>query len=177
MKEINALFAGFGGQGIQFMSKILAYAGLYADRQVSWMPSYGPEMRGGTCNCGVCISDDPICSPLVTTPNVFVAMNKPSFEKFISDVEPGGIVIIDSTLIDNKVERDDVEVHYVPATSLAEEKGMKGMANMIIMGKMMAVTGVFTLDDMKKTFAKIIPPKKAHLIDKNMEAVALGAAL
>ena len=171
------LFAGFGGQGIQFMSKILAYAGLYADRQVSWMPSYGPEMRGGTCNCGVCISDEAICSPLVTTPNVFVAMNKPSFEKFIDTVEEGGVVIIDSTLIDNKVERTDVETYYVPATALADENGMKGLANMIIMGKMMAVTGCFTLEDMERTFAKIIPAKKAHLIEKNMQAVKLGASL
>lgn len=177
MTEINALFAGFGGQGILFMGKMLAYAGLYGDKQVSWMPSYGPEMRGGTCNCGVCISDEPICSPLVTTPNVFVAMNKPSLEKFINDVEPDGIVILDSTLIDTKVERTDIEVYYVPATQLAADNGMSGLANMIIMGKMMAATGVFTLEDMEKTFKKIIPAKKAHLVEKNMEAVKLGAAL
>lgn len=177
MTDINALFAGFGGQGILFMGKILAYAGLYGDKQVSWMPSYGPEMRGGTCNCSVCISDEPICSPLVITPNVFVAMNKPSFERFINDVEPGGVVIIDSTLIDDRVERDDISAYYVPATELASENGMSGLANMIIMGKMMAATGVFTLEDMEKTFAKIIPAKKAHLVEKNMKAVKLGASL
>ena len=177
MNEINALFAGFGGQGLLFMGKILAYAGLYGDKQVSWMPSYGPEMRGGTCNCGVCISDEPICSPLVLNPNVFVAMNKPSFDKFINDVEPGGIAIIDSTLISDKTDRDDITVYYVPATELAAQNGLDSLANMIIMGKMMAATGIFTIEDMEKTFAKIIPAKKAHLIEKNMKAVKLGVEL
>lgn len=98
MKDMNALLAGFGGQGILFMGKVIAYAGLTDGKEVSWLPSYGPEMRGGTANCSVCISSDPICSPLVVTPNVFVAMNGPSYDKFIDSVVPGGIVILDSKI-------------------------------------------------------------------------------
>ena len=99
MAEYKMLFAGFGGQGILFMGKVVAYAGLMDQKQVSWLPSYGPEMRGGTANCSVCLSDSEIASPLVVTPNVFVAMNLPSYEKFIDNVEPGGMVIIDKFFI------------------------------------------------------------------------------
>ncbi len=174
MKDMNAILAGFGGQGILFMGKVIAYAGLFDNREVSWLPSYGPEMRGGTANCSVCISDDPICSPLVNNPNVLIVMNLPSFDKFIDKVVPGGIVIIDSTLIDKKVQRDDITAYYVPATALAEENGMKGLANIILMGKMMSVTNFCTKETMQKTLEKIIPPKKQHLIPKNMSAVELG---
>ena len=113
------LLAGFGGQGILFMGKMLAYFGLYENKEVSWLPSYGPEMRGGTCNCSVCISDDPIGSPLVDTPNTLIVMNTPSYDKFIDSVVPGGTVIIDSTLVDAKCDRTDINVYYVPATALA----------------------------------------------------------
>ena len=126
MKDMNALLAGFGGQGILFMGKVIAYAGLTDGKEVSWLPSYGPEMRGGTANCSVCISSDPICSPLVVTPNVFVAMNGPSYDKFIDSVVPGGIVILDSTLVEREVKRDDITVCLVPATKLAEEHGLNG---------------------------------------------------
>ena len=128
MKDMNALLAGFGGQGILFMGKVIAYAGLTDGKEVSWLPSYGPEMRGGTANCSVCISSDPICSPLVVTPNVFVAMNGPSYDKFIDSVVPGGIVILDSTLVEREVKRDDITVCLVPATQMAEEHGLKGLA-------------------------------------------------
>ncbi|MCR4616357.1 MAG: 2-oxoacid:acceptor oxidoreductase family protein [Clostridiales bacterium] len=174
MKDMNAILAGFGGQGILFMGKVIAYAGLFDNREVSWLPSYGPEMRGGTANCSVCISDEPICSPLVNNPNALIVMNLPSFDKFIDKVVPGGIVIIDSTLIDKKVERDDITAYYVPATALAEENGLKGLANIILMGKMMAVTNFCTKETMQKTLEKIIPPKKQHLIPKNMNAVEIG---
>lgn len=107
-KNFNMLLAGFGGQGILFAGKVIAYGGLMDEKEISWLPSYGPEMRGGTANCSVCISDQPIGSPLVVNPNVFIAMNLPSFDKFINDVEPGSIVIVDSFLINKKVERDDV---------------------------------------------------------------------
>ena len=104
-KNFNMLLAGFGGQGILFAGKVIAYGGLMDEKEISWLPSYGPEMRGGTANCSVCISDQPIGSPLVVNPNVFIAMNLPSFDKFINDVEPGSIVIVDSFLINKKVER------------------------------------------------------------------------
>ena len=118
MNNLNMLLAGFGGQGVLFAGKVIAYGGLMDEKEISWLPSYGPEMRGGTANCSVCISDEPIGSPLVLNPNVFIAMNLPSFDKFINDVEPGGLVIIDSALIHKKVEREDVKAFYVPATTL-----------------------------------------------------------
>ncbi len=132
----NILLAGFGGQGILFAGKVIAYAGLMDSKEISWLPSYGPEMRGGTANCSVCISDEAIGSPLVTNPDIFVAMNLPSFDKFINDVQPGGIVLIDSSLIDKKVERTDVTAFYVPATKLADENDLNGLANMILLGKL-----------------------------------------
>ena len=120
-RDFNMVLAGFGGQGILFAGKVIAYGGLNDGKEISWLPSYGPEMRGGTANCSVCISDKTIGSPLVLTPDVLIALNLPSFEKFIDTVKPGGTVIIDSFLINKKVEREDVNVFYVPATKLAEE--------------------------------------------------------
>ncbi len=174
MKDMNALLAGFGGQGILFMGKVIVNSGLIDGKEVSWLPSYGPEMRGGTANCSVCISDDPICSPLVINPNVLIAMNLPSLDKFIDKVVPGGIVILDSTLIPKKVERDDVTVAYVPATELAEKNSLKKLANIILIGKLMAMTGFCTEETMEKTIAKIVPPKKQHLIEPNMKAIKIG---
>lgn len=136
MKDLNIVFAGFGGQGILFAGKVVAYAGLIEGRELSWLPSYGPEMRGGTANCSICLSDEPIGSPLVTNPNVLIAMNSPSLDKFVNEVEPGGTILLDSSLIDERVERDDVTVFYVPASKLAEENGLKGLANIILVGKL-----------------------------------------
>ena len=115
----NFLLAGFGGQGILFSGKVIAYSGLMDGKEVSWLPSYGPEMRGGTANCSVCISDDPIGSPLVLSPDVLMAMNLQSFDKFINAVVSGGTAVIDSTLVDKKTERTDITSIYVPATALA----------------------------------------------------------
>ena len=112
MKDLNMVFAGFGGQGVLFAGKVAAYAGLLAGKEISWLPSYGPEMRGGTANCSVCVSDQPIGSPLVTNPNVLVAMNLPSLDRFIDGVEPGGTVLVDSSLINKKVERTDLRALF-----------------------------------------------------------------
>ncbi|MBN1193236.1 MAG: 2-oxoacid:acceptor oxidoreductase family protein, partial [Coriobacteriia bacterium] len=121
---LNLLLAGFGGQGILFAGKLVAYAGLIEGRELSWLPSYGPEMRGGTANCSVCLSDEPIGSPLVVEPDVLVAMNQPSLDKFLHEVVPGGTVIVDSTMVPHVPERDDVSIFRVPATRLAEEAGL-----------------------------------------------------
>lgn len=174
MKDINAVLAGFGGQGILFMGKMMAYSGLIDNRELSWLPSYGPEMRGGTCNCSVCLSDEPICSPLVTAPNVLVVMNRPSYDKFVNTLVPGGILIYDSTLIDVDVERTDIEVYPVPATHIADEKGYKGMANIILLGKLLKATGFTSMDTMKKTVENVVPPKKKDLIPVNLNAIDLG---
>ncbi|MDR0315139.1 MAG: 2-oxoacid:acceptor oxidoreductase family protein [Oscillospiraceae bacterium] len=174
MGDLNSILAGFGGQGILFMGKVIATAGLLEGKEVSWLPSYGPEMRGGTANCSVCISSGDICSPLVTSPNVLIAMNLPSFTKFIDTVVPGGTVIVDSTLISKKVERNDVNVCYIPASALAEQSGLKGLANIILIGKLLELTGFCEYLSIKKTIEKVVPPKKQHLIQKNMEAIDIG---
>lgn len=174
MSTKNILLAGFGGQGILFAGKVLAYAGLIDNKEVSWLPSYGPEMRGGTANCNVCISDDPIGSPLITVPDILVAMNRPSLEKFIDNVAPGGKVFIESTLIDQKVERTDVEVFYVPATELAEDNQLKGLANIILLGKVLGQMDDVSMDAVEKAIEKCVPPKKAHLIEHNLRAIKLG---
>ena len=174
MKDINSVFAGFGGQGILFMGKVMAYAGLMDDKEVSWLPSYGPEMRGGTANCSVCLSDDPICSPLVNTPNVLIVMNLPSFDKFIDTVVPGGVAIIDSTLISKKVERKDITAYYVPATQLAEKNGLKGLANIILLGKLYSLMHFCTEESLEKGIDKSVPPRKKQLIESNLKAIRIG---
>ncbi|MBQ7989987.1 MAG: 2-oxoacid:acceptor oxidoreductase family protein [Oscillospiraceae bacterium] len=166
--------AGFGGQGILFAGKVLAYCGMMADREVSWLPSYGPEMRGGTCNCSVTLSDEPIGSPTVYTPDILIVMNEPSFLKFIDNVRPGGCAFVDSTLVDSKTDRTDIDVYEIPATSMAEENGLKGGANIIILGMLLKKTGIITLEEIEAAIRKIVPPAKAQLIENNMKAVSLG---
>lgn len=170
----DIILAGFGGQGILFMGKVLAYSGLIDEKEVSWLPSYGPEMRGGTCNCSVCISDEPIGSPLVTAPTILIAMNTPSLEKFIDSVVPNGIVICDSTMVDIEVKRDDVKVFYVPATQLSSDNELKGGANIILTGKLIKESGIFSKETFEKAIKKIVPPAKEQLIANNMKAIQIG---
>ncbi len=171
---LNLLLAGFGGQGILFAGKLVAYAGLIEGRELSWLPSYGPEMRGGTANCSVCLSDEPIGSPLVTEPDVLVAMNQPSLDKFIGDVAPGGVVIVDSTMVPNVPERSDVTIHRVPATQLAEENGLKGLANVILVGKLLSEIGFCCPSALEEAIKKSVPAKRQHLLEPNLQALALG---
>lgn len=173
-RDWNILLAGFGGQGILFAGKAIAYAGLIDGREVSWLPSYGPEMRGGTANCSVCLSEAPIGSPLVVTPNVLVVMNLPSYQKFIDAVEPGGIAVVDSTLIAEQTSRTDISAFYVPASGLAEENGLKGLANMILVGKLLKETGFSQRDTLVRALEKCIPPRKANMLDANLKAIDLG---
>ena len=174
MKTTQILIAGFGGQGVLFAGKFLAYKGLVQEKQVSWLPSYGPEMRGGTANCSVILSDSPVGSPIITTPDVLVAMNLPSLQKFVDAVAPGGQIFIDSTLIDAKVERTDVQVFYIPATQLAKDAGFATLANMVLMGKVMKESGAVDFADNRKTLESFIPAKKANLIDVNCQALQTG---
>ena len=174
MKTTQILLAGFGGQGVLFTGKFLAYKGLVQDKQVSWLPSYGPEMRGGTCNCSVIISDTPVGSPIITNPDVLVAMNLPSLQKFVDSVVPGGVVILDSTLIDAKVERDDVKVCYVPATQMAKDAGYATLANMILTGKVLKEIDIVAYEGNKETLESFIPAKKASLIEVNCQALQAG---
>jgi 2-oxoglutarate ferredoxin oxidoreductase subunit gamma len=174
--ELHLLFAGFGGQGILFAGKLVAYAGLIEGRELSWLPSYGPEMRGGTANCSVCLADEPIGSPLVLEPDVLVAMNQPALDKFISHVAAGGTVIVDSAMVPHLPERDDVTVHAVPATRLAEEAGLKGLANVILVGKLLKETRFCRPESLDGAIAKSVSAAKEHLLAANREALALGAA-
>ena len=168
------LIAGFGGQGVLFAGKFLAYKGLTENMQVSWLPSYGPEMRGGTANCSVVLSDSPVGSPIITNPDVLIAMNLPSLQKFVDAVVPGGKIIIDSTLIGAKVERTDVEVFYVPATQLAKDAGFATLANMILVGKLLKECDAVPYAGNKETLESFIPAKKANLIDVNLQALQTG---
>ena len=173
-KTTKILIAGFGGQGILFSGKAIAYTGLKAGMEVSWLPSYGPEMRGGTANCSVTLSDTPIGSPIVDKPDVLVAMNLPSLEKYYNETEPNGYVIYDSSLITKKEERGDVVTKGIPATKMASDNGLDGLANMIIMGKVIKETGVLTLEQVKNSLTQMVPAKKAELLEKNIKAIELG---
>ncbi len=169
------LFSGFGGQGILFSGKFLAYKGLTEGKNVSWLPSYGPEMRGGTASCSVIISDEAVGSPIVSNPDVLVAMNLPSLDKFEDSVAKGGIIIADSTLIERKVKRDDVTVYYVPATRLASENDIPTLANMIIIGKLMQATGEYSEEGVNTALSKVISAKRANMLEANFKAIKIGA--
>lgn len=167
------LLAGFGGQGILFAGKQLVTAGMNNGKEVSWLPSYGPEMRGGTCNCSVNIDDEPIGSPLVTTPDILLAMNKPSFDKFVSKVAVGGTVIYDSSLIELGDVRGDIKVAGVPATKLANENGISKLANCIMLGKLMRETGLFDCEYFKNALASSAK-NKPELGELNAKAFMIG---
>lgn len=174
MSTVNILYAGFGGQGILFSGKFIAYAGLIAGRHVSWLPSYGPEMRGGTANCSVIISDSEIGSPIVDKPDILVVMNLPSLDKYENEVKSGGKIFVDSTLISRKVNRTDVDVYYIPATSLANEKKMPTLANMIITGKMLKEVPEFSMDNMDTVLSKIVSARHQDLLEYNKTAIMTG---
>ena len=168
------LLAGFGGQGILFAGKFLAYKGLTDGKNVSWLPSYGPEMRGGTASCSVILSDDPVGSPIISHPDILVAMNLPSLDKYEPTVVPGGMIFLDSSLIERKVARDDVKVFYIPATKLSSDNGMPNLANMIIMGKLLSETFGFDEDSLTATLKKVISARHSDLLNTNLAAMKLG---
>ena len=174
MKTTQILFAGFGGQGVLFAGKFLAYKGLMEDLQVSWLPSYGPEMRGGTANCSVVLSDTPVGSPIITKPDVLVAMNLPSLQKFVDTVVPGGQIYVDSSLIDAKVERTDVQVFYIPATQMAKEQELGNLANMILVGSLLQNHPELSIQGAEAVIQKLVPAKKAEMVELNTKAILLG---
>ena len=168
------LIAGFGGQGVLFAGKFLAYKGLIEGKQVSWLPSYGPEMRGGTANCSVIVGDEPIGSPIVNAPNTLIAMNLPSLQKYENAVVPGGLILVDSSLIAEKVSRTDVKVCYVPATKLANDSGFSTLANMILIGKLLKESDDMSFDHTEDALKKVIPARKMNLLDVNLKALETG---
>lgn len=169
------LIAGFGGQGILFTGKFLAYKGLIENRQVSWLPSYGPEMRGGTASCGVILSDEPVGSPIVSKPDVLIAMNIPSLDRYEDSVAPSGVIIADSTLIGRKVRRTDVTAYYVPATQMASDAGIPTLANMIIAGKLLKILNEDAPDSVAAALEKVISAKHRDMLDVNRKALEMGA--
>lgn len=171
---VHMLIAGFGGQGVLFAGKIVAYTGMIEEKQVSWLPSYGPEMRGGTANCSVCIDEKPIGCPIVLEPQTLIVMNRPSYDKFVDAVAPGGIMIYDSTLIDAECSRTDITVPAVPATKMANDNGLHGLSNIIMLGQTLKQTQFCSLDVLKEAMKKCIPPRKQHLLEPNLKALQLG---
>jgi 2-oxoglutarate ferredoxin oxidoreductase subunit gamma len=171
------LIAGFGGQGVLSTGQLLAYAGMVDGNNVAWIPSYGPEMRGGTANCGVTIADAPISSPVVSEPTVLIAMNRPSLEKFEKVVVSGGLIFVNSSLIDIKSTRSDVRTFYIPANDMAEEIGSSKVANNIILGALIELTGVVSTGAVEKSLYEVLPSHHHKMIPVNLRALEVGAAL
>jgi len=169
------LFSGFGGQGILFSGKFIAYKGLMDGKNVSWLPSYGPEMRGGTASCGVIVGDEAVGSPIVSTPDVLVAMNLPSLDKYESSVAPGGMIFVDSTLVTRPVNRTDVTVYALPATQMASDNGTPTLANMILVGKILKALDDFDEASVRTALGKVISAKRADMLEVNLNAMKLGA--
>lgn len=173
MAQQEMLFAGFGGQGILSMAKFLAYAGMDADMGVSWLPSYGPEMRGGTCNCSVILTDDEVGSPIVLTPDTLIAMNRPSLDKFEHTIKKGGLAIIDSDLVQRDVERTDIEVIAIPAQSEAAKVGSAKIANMVLLGALVAKTNIVSMDVILNSLKE---HGKEKFFEINKKALEVGAS-
>lgn len=173
MASQDIIFAGFGGQGILSMGKFLAYAGMDCDMNVSWLPSYGPEMRGGTANCSVIVSDEPVGTPIVVTPDTLVVMNRPSLDKFENEVRKGGLIIIDSDLVERQLQRDDVEVIRIPAQTEAANIGSKQIANMVLLGALVAKTQIVSMDELLKALKD---HGKEKFYEINKKALEIGAS-
>ncbi len=168
------IFAGFGGQGMLLIGKFLAMACMLDGKHVSWLPSYGPEMRGGTANCSVIVSDDPVASPLVDQADVVVAMNRPSMDKFESHVKPGGVLVVNSSLIDRKAERSDIKVVYCDANRLAEKVGNPKGANVAILGALLQKAPVVDDEKMSEAIRIELGERKAKFLPGNMAALQAG---
>jgi 2-oxoglutarate ferredoxin oxidoreductase subunit gamma len=167
------ILAGFGGQGVLLIGKLLAYAGMKAGSEVTWMPAYGPEMRGGTCNCTVVLSDKPIGSPITKCPDGIIVLNLPSLDKFEECVRPGGVIVVNTSLINRLPRRTDVIVVPVAANDIAKEAGTPKAANMVALGAFLGATGVADLEQVKKTLAETFAARP-KLVPVNEAALARG---
>ncbi|MDR0930681.1 MAG: 2-oxoacid:acceptor oxidoreductase family protein [Clostridiales bacterium] len=174
MTTHSILLSGFGGQGILFAGKLLAYMGLIMDKNVSWLPSYGPEMRGGTANCNVIISDDTIGSPIINNPSTLICMNKPSFNKFVPMVEKNGLVVLDSSLIDIKGERGDINFVEIPATQIATDNQHPKLANMVMLGRTLKELNLGDESVVISALKKTIPNRKIEMLEVNKKAILAG---
>ncbi len=175
--EHSVVFAGFGGQGVLFAGQLLAHAAADAGLHVTWIPSYGPEMRGGTANCTVVVGDEPIGSPLVRHPDMVVAMNLPSTDKYESLVKSGGIFIVNGSLVTRPIDRNDIQVIVIPANEMAEKLGSQRMANVVMLGALQEAGDILVgMDDLEEALRKYLPARHAHLLEANIQALHAGAA-
>ncbi|MFA4985422.1 MAG: 2-oxoacid:acceptor oxidoreductase family protein [Candidatus Brocadiia bacterium] len=171
---VELIFAGFGGQGVLLMGRVLSQAAMNRNIYTSFIPSYGPEMRGGTANCKVVVSEDEVGSPIVETPDVLVALNRPSLERFEKSVKPGGIIIVNSSLIPDKVKRADVKTYYVACNDIAREAGSEKAANFAALGGLFASQAFFSLDDAEAAIETEVGKKHAQLLEVNKKALREG---
>lgn len=171
----ETIIAGFGGQGVLFTGKVMAYAGLERGQNVTWLPSYGPEMRGGTANCTVVISDDEIGSPQVLNPRAAIAMNQPSLDKYEDVIAPGGYLVVNTTMVNRKVKRDDITVIELPGTDLAEELGDKRLTNIVMLGALTSKADFLDMESIQKGIEKSLSEGKKTLLELNMKALKKGA--
>jgi 2-oxoglutarate ferredoxin oxidoreductase subunit gamma len=170
----EVIIAGFGGQGALFAGQLLTYTGMDEGYQVTWIPSYGPEMRGGTAHCTVILSDDPIGSPIIRNPTAAVVMNPPSMEKYEPLVRPGGVLVVNSTLVRGRSVRGDITVVYVPANDLATELGNVKMTNVILLGALLAAKPILPVEAVKRAMELHIPERRKHIIEPNKRALDRG---
>lgn len=177
MLNERIICAGFGGQGVMLMGQLISYAGMLEGKEVSWLPSYGPEMRGGTANCSVMVSDRPIGSPVITEDaTVAMVLNLPSLDKFENDVVPGGKLLINSSLIEKKATRTDITAYYIPANEIAVELGNPRVANMVMLGAFLELTKTVEVSSVLSALKKTFGESKLHLMPVNEEAMKRGAA-
>jgi 2-oxoglutarate ferredoxin oxidoreductase subunit gamma len=172
--EYNVVIAGFGGQGVMLIGELLARAGMDEGKEVTWLPSYGPEQRGGTANCAVVIADEPIASPLLTEPQTAIVFNRQSFDKFEPLVEKGGLLIVDSTLIDRKSSRSDLDVVYIPASDIALQLGNNKFTNMVLLGAYLGKRNPIRMDSVHGALQVFLTGKKSAFIEINKRALQAG---
>ena len=172
--ETSIIIAGFGGQGVLFAGQLLAYAGMDTGKHVTWIPSYGPEMRGGTANCTVIISDEPIGAPVVAQPDVAIVLNKPSYDKYEPLMKPGGLLVVNSSIVSQESDRTDIETVYIAANAIAEEFGTVKMLNAVVLGTMLARRPVLRLEDVEQALVDHLPTRKAHLLEANRSVLQRG---
>ncbi|HPT83403.1 MAG TPA: 2-oxoacid:acceptor oxidoreductase family protein [Limnochordia bacterium] len=174
MAEI--ICAGFGGQGVLVLGQVIAYAGMLEGKSVSWLPSYGPEQRGGTCNCSVVVTEGAVGSPLVNRPSIALIMNGPSFDRFEPTVRPGGLLLYNSSLVRRKPTRDDLKAISVPANEVADELGNVRVANMVMLGALIQATGLVQTSSIEQALKAVISERHHGLIPLNMQALERGRA-
>ncbi len=177
MKHEETIFSGFGGQGALFAGQLLAYTGIAENLYVTWIPSYGPEMRGGTANCTVIVSEEEIGAPIISKPTAAIVLNLPSLEKYGPLVKPGGLLIVNESLVPARCERDDIRVIYIPASDIATEMGNPRMANMLLLGAFVQATGIVSLETVMSELEKHLSERQRKWLEPNKEALQKGAEL